>query len=238
MPRDVFTPETIGPELIATDKRIRQAAIRGLRQAARLGRGEVVKEIRGNKPFPLVDLGELLRSPKVTNIDDGAILVVTAPHGTYQEFGTGPAAGNAPFTPPLEAIQQWTLRKARRSSRRRKGKGGRASAKTKGQAPKDPVQQALGESASFTRKARKHVAASRDLLRTREQRERSKAKRRAAKAKRDAATSKDALAMAGAVWVKMRREGMQGKRYYQRASERFQGHVDKRVAATVAKVSR
>jgi hypothetical protein len=232
MPRDTFTWDTIGPELVATDKRIRQAALRGLRLAARLGRGEVVKEISGNKPFPLVDLTELKLSPKVGNLPDGAVLAVTAPHGIYQEFGTGPAAGSAPFTPPFEVILEWAKRKKRRSGTRRKGKGGKTSAKKKGGAGP------LDEANQWLKASRKHLAAARDLLETPEQRKRKKAKRKAAKAKREEAAAKDARAFAGAVWANMRKKGMKGKHYYARASAKFQGHVDQMVDKMVAKVRR
>ncbi len=235
MPRDVFSPRTIGPELLATDERIQKAAIRGLRMAARLGRGAVVKEIRGNKPFPLVDLGELARSPKVTEMSNGALLEVTAPQGVYQEYGTGPAAGNAPFTPPFEVIKKWALRKARRSSSRRGGKG---SPKKQKKQTRDPVQESLDAAASLTRQSRKHLAAARDLLRTPQQRQKLKAKRRAAKEKREAAAKAEALKMAGAVWANKREKGMKGKHYYERASQQFQGHVDKMVERQVARVSR
>lgn len=235
MPRDVFSPRTIGPELVATDQRIQKAAIRGLRMAARLGRGAVVKEIRGNRPFPLVDLSELVRSPKVTPMPDGALLEVTAPHATYQEYGTGPAAGNPPFTPPLEVIQKWALRKARRSSSRRGGKGSPKKQKKK---TRDPVQESLDAAASLIRQSRKHLAAARDLLQTPERRRKAKASRRAAKEKREAAARAEARKLAGAVWAKQRVEGMRGKRYYERASQQFQGHVDRMVERQVAKVSR
>jgi hypothetical protein len=233
MPRDVFTLQTIGPELEATDKRIRAAAIKGLRQAARLGRGAVVKEIRGNKPFPLVDLGELMRSPKVTREPDGALLEVTAPHGTYQEFGTGPAAGNAPFTPPFEVILEWARRKARGGSKKK-----RTSRKKKKQGAEDSVQKLLDQSRRQLAQSRKHLAASRNLLATPEERRAKASKRRAAKAKRAAAREKKARAMAGAVWTSIRRKGMKPKRYYQRASKHFQDHVDKMVRRQVDRVKR
>jgi hypothetical protein len=231
MPRNVFTPEQIGPELLATDKRIRAAALRGLRLAARLGEAEVKKEIRGNKPFPIVDLGELLRSPKVSRLEDGALLEVTAPHGTYQEFGTGPAAGNAAFTPPFEAILEWARRKSRGGSKKK-----RTSRKRRKQGAEDPVQQSLDLSRRMLAQSRKHLAAARNLLETPEKRRAKASKRRAAKAKRAAAREKVARAMAGAVWTSIRRKGVKPKRYYQRASQKFQGHVDKMVARQVAKV--
>jgi len=233
MPRDTFTWKTIGPELVATDERIRAAAVRGLRQAARLGRAEVVKEIRGNKPFPLVDLGELLRSPKVTPIKEGAILEVTAPHGTYQEFGTGPAAGNAPFTPPFEVILEWARRKARGSSKKK-----RTSRKRRKQGAEDSVQNLLDQSRRQLSESRKHLAAARNLLATPEARRAKSAKRRVAKAKRAAAREKKARVMAGAVWTSIRRKGMKPKRYYSRASQKFPDHVDKMVRRQVDKVKR
>lgn len=217
MPRNVFTPQTIGPELVATDRRIQQAAIRGLRLAARLGRGAVVKEIRGNKPFPVVDLKELVSSPKVTPIDNGAILEVTAPHGTYQEFGT------KPHTPPLQAIRDWASRKVRRRKK--------PSAKKRRPGPKG-AEQPDGDKPEWP------GLPGRRPQETRENRE-IKARRRAkAKAKREAALNKEAEKLAGAVWITIRKHGTEPKRYYERASKQFQGHVDKRVAAAVAKVNR
>jgi hypothetical protein len=215
MPRDVFTPETIGPELIATDKRIRQAAIRGLRLAARFGRGRVVRAIRDVRPFPVVDTGELLRSPKVTRLDNGAILEVTAPHAAYLEFGTGPA-GKFPgpaFTPPLEALKAWGRRKKRRAAAKRKGKGGRPN----------------------TAKKRD---SGRDLSGSPEQREGPKRKRAGAKGKRVSATDKAGDAFGAAVWANMRKKGMRGKRYYELASAFFGDDVEKFVGRAVAKVSR
>lgn len=221
MPSRVFTPQEIGPELLRTDKRIQQAAIRGLRLAARLGRGQVVKEIRGNKPFPIVDLKQLVSSPKVTNIPEGAVLEVTATHGIYQEFGTGPAAGNPRFTPPFDVILQWAIRKQRGGPKRKKKTGkktkkgaGRPASKTRGGAPESPFERAR---ASHTR-------------------EKTKASRAKTKAKREAAQAKAARRFAGAVWSNMRRFGMKGKNYYARASKHFQRHVDERVADQVAKV--
>lgn len=233
MPRNVFTFATIGPELVATDKRIQQAQIRGLRLAARLGEAEVKKQIRGNKPFPVVDLGELLRSPKTSRLPDGALLEVTAPHGTYQEFGTGPAAGNAPFTPPFEAILEWARRKSRGGSKKK-----RTSRKRRKQGAEDPVQQSLASARRHLAASRKHLAASRNLLATPEARRAKAAKRRAAKAKRAAAREKAARAMAGAVWTSIRRKGVQPKRFYQRAFEKFPEHVEKMVGRQVAKVKR
>ncbi len=218
----VFTPQGIGAELVAVDERIRGAVVRGLRQAARLGHGQVVKEIRGNKPFPVVDLGELLRSPKVENEPFGAVLEVTAPHGIFQEFGTGPAAGNPQFTPPFEVIQDWALRKQRglrkRKGTRKKTKKGAGSQKGKRrdqpEGPRSPFEVARAQ----------HV------------RRKSKAGRAAAKAKREAAAQRAAKSMAGAVWTKIRRFGVTPKGYYARASEHFQDHVDERVADAVGKV--
>jgi len=231
MPRNVFDLRSIGPELELTDKRIRAAVVRGLRQAARLGRAEVVKEIRGNKPYPLVDLGELLRSPKVTRTETGAILEVTAPHATYQEFGTGPAAGGAPFTPPFEVILEWARRKARGGSRKKQ-----QDRKKRKQGTKGSVAESLESSSRFLAQSRKHLAAARNLLETPEVRKRKKAKRRAAKAKRAAGREKAARRMAGAVWTSIRRKGMKGKRYYERASKRFPAQTDKMVRRAVDKV--
>ena len=231
MPRNVFDPRSIGPELELTDKRIRAAAIRGLRLAARLGEAEVKKEIRGNKPFALVDLGELLRSPKTTPTETGAILEVTAPHGTYQEFGTGPAAGGSPFTPPFEVILEWARRKARGGSRKKQ-----TDTKKRKQGPSSPVEESLESARRFTAQSRKHLAKARNLLDTPEQRKKKKAKRRVAKAKRAAGRDKAARAMAGAVWSSIRRKGMKGKAYYQRASLKFPSQVDQMVRRQVAKV--
>jgi hypothetical protein len=227
MPRNVFTPQSIGPELLRTDKRIQQAAIRGLRLAARLGRGEIVKEIRGNKPFPVVDLGELLRSPKVTSMPDGALLDITAPHGTYQEFGTGPAAGNATFTPPLDAIFEWAMRKTRiqfkKKPKKKPKKGSPSPAPKKPRGPEWPMPTSP-EDELKQRTAK------------RQRRAKAKARRKAAKKAREAAISKAARKMAGAVWTSIRRKGVKPKRFYQRASEKFGDHVEKMVGRQVAKV--
>ncbi len=233
MPRDTFSPREIGPELLRTDKRIQQAAIRGLRLAARLGEGEVKKEIRGNRPFPLVDLGELLRSPKVTPIETGAVLEVTAPHGVYMEYGAGPAAGGAPFTPPFEAILEWARRKARGSSKTKQ-----SSSKRRKRGKESPVEASLAGARRALAQSRKHLAAARDLLATPEERKAKASKRRAAKAKRAAGREKKARQMAGAVWTAIRRRGIEPKRYYERASQKFQKHVDQMVARQVAKVVR
>ena len=189
------------------------------------------KEIRGNKPHPLVDLGELVRSPKVTRTEKGAILEVTAPHGTYQEYGTGPAAGNAPFTPPFEVILEWARRKARGGSRKK-----REDTKKRKQGPADPVEESLAQSKRFARQSRKHLAAARNLLDTPEARKAKKGKRRAAKAKRAAGREKAARKMAGAVWVSISRKGMKGKRYFERASKKFPDQVDKMLRRQIDKV--
>ncbi len=213
MPRSEFSWKTIGPELVETDERIREAALKGLRLAARFGRGRVVRAISGMKPFPVVDLGELKRSPKVSNLPDGAVLEVTAPHAAYQEFGTGPAGkfGGAPFTPPLEVLKAWGRRKMRRSSTKRKGKGGKANTAKK----RDP---------------------NRDLSKTPEQREQQKARRKAAKEKREAAADKAGDAFGAAVWANMRKKGMKPRRYYELASAFFGDDVSKFVGRAVSKV--
>jgi hypothetical protein len=211
MPRNEFTWAEIGPELQAADKRIQEAAIKGLRVAARFGRGRVVRAISGWRPFPIVDLGELKRSPKVTKTDDGATLAVTAQQGLYQEFGTGPAAGNAPFTPPLDVLKAWGRRKMRRSGRKRKGKGGRPNT------------------------ARKKKG-GRDQSTTPEQRAKQKASRQAAKEKREAAADKAGDQFGAAVWANMRERGMEPKPFYRMASSFFGEDVTKFVSRFVGKV--
>jgi hypothetical protein len=173
--------------------------------------------MRGIKPFPVVDTGELLRSPTVEDDDVGAILEVAAEHGTYQEFGTGPAGefGGAPFTPPLEALQAWGRRKKRRSGTKRKGKGGR-----KGSARKKDQDRGEGKK------------------QTPEQREKAKKSRAAAKAKRDALADKEGDAFGAAVWANMSKKGMKGKRYYALASAFFGDDVSKFVGRAIGKVRR
>lgn len=217
MTRAVFTPEEIGPELLRTDERIRSAAVRGLQLAARLGRGRVVKEIRGNRPYPVVDTGELLRSVVVVKEEFGAVLEVTAPHADFQEFGTGPHAGQSQFTPPFDVIEAWALRKGR-GSRQRKG----SSQKTK-----------KGAGQAATRRRGKESSAS--DARTRHVRKRTKAGRSGAKMRR--ASKRSAKSMAGAVWATIRRFGVKPKRYFERASKGFSEDVDRMVSDQVAKVS-
>jgi hypothetical protein len=117
MPRE-FTIRNLPAELRRVQGRIERATVLGLRTAAKDARAEVVEQINNQDP-PLVDLGELKRSPQVTKVPNGAVLEVTAPHAAVQEFGT------RPFTPPLEKILAWARRKVRGMKIR--GKGARAT---------------------------------------------------------------------------------------------------------------
>jgi hypothetical protein len=214
----VFTPDEIGRELIATDKRIRTAVIRGLRLAARLGEAEIKREIVGNDPFPVVDTGELLRSVRTDRLPDGAELVVSAPHAVYQELGTGPNVGRPPFTPPFEVIEAWAIRKSR-GFKQRKG----PSRKTK-----------AGAGEPVTRRRGKETSATGDS-RVQRDRRKTKAGRAAAKGSRRSA-ARAVKSMTGAVWMQIKRFGVKPKRFVERASKKFPGHVESQVAAQVARV--
>jgi hypothetical protein len=215
----VFTLDAIGRELVATDKRLRKAVVRGLRIAARLGEATVKREIAGNEPFPVVDTGELLRSVHTERLPDGAELIVDAPHAAYQEYGTGPYAGQPPHTPPLEAIEDWAIRK-RRGRKQRKG----SSRTTKAGA---------GEPVSRRRdRATTPAAEGGRVIRKRRQ---GKGSRAVAKGSRRSA-ARATKSFAGAVWRQISRFGIKPKRYYQRASKEFPDQVETQVARQVARV--
>jgi hypothetical protein len=180
---------------------------------------EVKREIAGNRPYPVVDTGELLRSVRVERDEFGAELLVTAPHAPYQEHGTGPAAGRPQFTPPFKAIEAWALRKQRG---RRRSKS--TSRKTK-----------AGAGQPVTRRRGGGEPAGGGARVRRERAESGKAGRGTTKRQRRAA-ARAAKSMAGAVWQTIRRFGVKPKRYLERASKSFQKHVDQSVNAQVARV--
>lgn len=200
MPRE-FTLAEMGPEYVRVQNRIVAATVKGLRVAAWDGRRETVLQINFHQPHPVVDLQQLKRSPKVSNLPNGALLEVTAPHAAPQEFGT------RPFTPPLSALIAWAVRKLRG-----KGKG-----RTK---------------AEGGQKAKRHE----------KKKKRGDAKATAAKAKtsqrkkQQRGPSPEAKALGGAVWAKIRREGIEPKRYYQRAGLSFDAMAHRRISEAVAKV--
>ena len=86
-------------------KDLRQGTIKGLQSAAARGVGFVVEEINRATPFPAVDRGELQQSARVEMLPDGARIEVDAPHAAVVELGS------RPFTPPLEPLIEWALRK-------------------------------------------------------------------------------------------------------------------------------
>jgi len=88
----------MGPEMEA-------AAIRGVQSAAYWLEGEAVDQLKGTRPYPPEDTGELVRSAKTTLIDRGAIVSFDAPHAAFIEYGT------RPHMPPLQPLMDWAIRK-------------------------------------------------------------------------------------------------------------------------------
>jgi hypothetical protein len=88
--------------VLALVPELRTKTIRGLRAAARVLQARVVEEISA---VGAVNLGTLRDSVSVTNVDDGAIVTVDAPHAAPMEEGT------RPFRPPLRPLMLWAQRK-------------------------------------------------------------------------------------------------------------------------------
>lgn len=78
------------------------AIIRGLQAGGLRLKVAVVREITAQR---LVDTGDLRNSVTYTQVTDGAIVTVDAPHADPLEYGA------RPFTPPLAPLAAWALRK-------------------------------------------------------------------------------------------------------------------------------
>jgi hypothetical protein len=78
------------------------AIIRGLQAGGLRLVGNVKREISAQN---LVDLGELRNSVQFHRVADGSIVTVEAPHAVALEYGA------RPFTPPLQPLIAWVLRK-------------------------------------------------------------------------------------------------------------------------------
>jgi hypothetical protein len=84
---------------------IRRAYVRALQSAALRLNGIVVQEIDTATPHPAVSSGELRGSVDTELVEDGGIVSVSAPHAPMMEYGT------RPFTPPLDPLVRWVVRK-------------------------------------------------------------------------------------------------------------------------------
>lgn len=80
---------------------IRQAMERGLVDGGIILAQNVRKEIRQNKPYPLVWKRNLLKSVVAVPIRGGSIVGVWAPYAAALEYGT------RPFTPPMGPLVEW-----------------------------------------------------------------------------------------------------------------------------------
>jgi hypothetical protein len=107
MPRDVFTPKTIGPELRRLAKSFERAVMRGLRRAAEDGMARAKLNIKSVQPFIPHDTGELARSYTVQPISGGYVLENASEHSAVMDQGARPHW--APFAPLLA----WAERKSR-----------------------------------------------------------------------------------------------------------------------------
>ncbi|MFH1568528.1 MAG: hypothetical protein ABIL09_11080 [Gemmatimonadota bacterium] len=120
--------DTIGAELEAVMFRLGEGAERAMYRAALLAKRRAVQAIGEVVPFQPVDTGEMRRSYTVDRVPGGAVLENTAPHAAIQEYGT------RPFTPPMEPLVQWAIRKSRRAPQKKKKRGQRrARGKAAGQ---------------------------------------------------------------------------------------------------------
>lgn len=90
-------------EIIRTLPQFSEAAIvRGLRSSALRLVGLTVEQI---SEMGIVDTGELASSVDYRRLSNGGRVAVDAPHAGIMEMGT------RPFTPPIEPLKEWALRK-------------------------------------------------------------------------------------------------------------------------------
>lgn len=224
MPGRVIRLEDLPADLKGIHGRLKAAALRGIRLAARQAQGVVVKEIRKVKPRPPVDTGEMGRASSwpVTNIPEGAVLESATKQAVFQEFGT------KPFSAPIEPLRAWAKRKQRgggKRSRRRKVQrfanaakkhAARASEAAAGRLP-GGGSPPLGRNAARTEGAATGASVGSGVRRTK---------------KRDP----DVEALAWAAWKSIKTKGIKAKRFFREAQKKFPGIVDERVLAALRKV--
>jgi hypothetical protein len=204
---------------------LKQAALRGIRLAAREAQGVVVKEIRRVKPHAPVDTGEMGRvtSWPVTHIPEGAVLESATKQAVFQEFGT------KPFTPPIEPLRAWAKRKLRgRKFKRKKTSkvqkfanaakkhAHRASEAAAGRLPGGGAPP-LGRNAARTEGAASGASVGTSVRKSK---------------KRDP----DVEALARAAQWSIKLKGIKAKRFFREAEKKFPKIVDKRVLAALRKV--
>lgn len=69
----------------------------------------------GVQPVEVKAEAHLTVTPKLAALmgikDEEFVIEYRTPHSKYIEFGTGPAAGHAPYMPPIEPLVEWVEKK-------------------------------------------------------------------------------------------------------------------------------
>lgn len=100
-----ITLTQLGQVVTTLDSRLRRGIVRGLQASAMRFEGIVVEEIDNAEPYPAVDTGGLRQSVDRTNLPDGSIVAVKAPHAAVIEHGS------RPHFPPINPLVEWVKRK-------------------------------------------------------------------------------------------------------------------------------
>lgn len=229
MPGSVIRLRDLPDDLRRIHGRIKAAAIRGMRIAAREAQGVVIREIGRVKPplRPPVDTGEMRRASSwpVTHISEGAVLESATKQAVFQEYGTDP------FTPPMEPLRAWARRKLRGGGRKKAPELVKKARYWRRQAQKHAkrAQEAAGIPGSKTRSP---------LGRSGAQSEEAAARALKRRTLREARKTADAERLARAAWASIRRRGIRAKGFFAAAERQFGKIVERNVRDQLRRVTK